>query len=438
MTLRDYQTRTVTQARELVARGSRALCLVIPTGGGKTRTAAAICESAIARGNRVLWCAHRAELVDQAADTLAGLGLAVSVVRADDPRTNPDAPVTVASIPTLAARPGCRPEARIVVLDECHHVAAATWRAIAADYSGAVLLGLTATPERSDGSPLGDVFEEMVVGAQYSDLIRQGHLVDCDVIAPPRRLSSAVAQDPAEAYLEHGRGRPGLVFTATVAESVSCVERLRAAGIRAAHVDGQSTDRADLIRAYRAGELDVLSSCAVLTEGFDAPRAKVAVLARSCGSQLTYLQIVGRVLRPDGTGTALLLDLVGAVHEHGWPTEDRQYSLAGEAIRRASEAEVTIWQCPACGHCQSAAPARRRCPRCGSTMPEPEPLRIARERLERQARNERATPEQQAEALRWLVVRERQAGRSPYRAVHIFRARYHREPTREERASAGI
>jgi superfamily II DNA or RNA helicase len=229
------------------------------------------------------------------------------------------------------------------------------------------------------------------------------------------------------------------VFTATVAESVACTERLRVAGVRAGHIDGSSTDRADLIAAFRAGELDVLSSCAVLTEGFDAPRAKVAVLARGCGSELTYLQIVGRILRPDPSGRrALLLDLVGAVREHGWPTEDRAYSLAGDAIRRASEQEVTIWQCPACGHCQAAAPARRRCPRCDALMPEPEPLRIARLRLDRIARNERTTVDEQAAALRALVVRERNAGRSPYRAVHIFRARYHRDPTRQERSSAGI
>lgn len=438
MTLRPYQTRTIDACRVAVRRGARAMCVVLPTGAGKTRTAVAICESAISRGHRILWCAHRVELVDQAADTIRPYSH-VSILRADDARTDPSAPITVASIPTLAARPDCRPEARIVVFDECHHVTAASWRAVADHYRGAILLGLTATPERSDGTPLGDVFDTLITGATYSELIAAGHLVDCDVVSPPKRLSSAVAQLPAEAYLEQARGVPGLVFTATIAESVACVETLRLAGVRAAHIDGESRDRADLIRQYRAGELDVLSSCAVLTEGFDAPRAKVAVLARGCGSQLTYLQIVGRVLRPDGTGRrALLLDLVGAVHEHGWPTEDRQYALTGQAIRRASEAEVVVWQCRACGHCQTAAPAKRRCPRCGAVMPEPEPLRLERLRLERVARNERTTVEEQGAALRALVVRERAAGRSPYRAVHIFRARYRREPTRQERASAGI
>lgn len=438
MSLRPYQLRAISDVRRAVVAGSRAVCLVMPTGSGKTRTAATMVAGSVARGRPVLWLAHREELIGQAYDTLAPIG-PVSVVRADDPRTVTSAIVTVASIPTLSARPGCRPEAALVIVDECHHVQAGTWSAVVRDYPGAIVVGLTATPERGDGSPLGDVFGAIVVGATYSELLAAGHLCQCDVIAPPRRLSSAVAQAPAEAYLQHARGVPGLVFTATVAESVACTAELDAAGVRAAHIDGSTQDRAGLISRFRAGDLDVLSSCAVLAEGFDAPRAKCAVLARACGSELTYLQIVGRVLRPDGTGRrALLIDLVGAVHEHGWPTDDRTYSLAGEAIKRASAAEVTIWQCPACGHCQSTAPASRRCPRCGGLMPEPEPLRIARERLARIERNARTTPAEQAAALQALVRRERAAGRSPYRAAHVFRARYHREPTREERRSAGI
>jgi DNA repair protein RadD len=433
--LRPYQQRTIAAVRDAVQSGKRAPCVVVPTGGGKTVIASTIAREAVDAGKRVVWLAHREELIDQAARTFSR----ASILRADDPRVDPDALISIASIPTLIAR-GTRPSAELVIIDECHHVTAASWRSVADHYSHAIRIGLTATPERSDGSPLGDVFDHLIVGANYSELIRDGYLVDADVVAPPRRMRGAVADSPSAALLRHLHdGRSALVFTSSVAESIACVNELRGAGIAAAHVDGDTRDRSRIVDAFRSGAVSVLSSCAVLTEGFDAPRAKIAVLARSCSSPLTYLQIVGRVLRPDQSAPstrALVIDLVGAVHEHGWPTDDRSYSLDGIPIRRASADKLVIWQCPACGHCQQHAPASRICPRCGATMPEPKPLRIERLRLERQRRNAAASVADQRAALVRLVALARERGYSVGWAMHVFHARYHRWPTREERAHA--
>lgn len=369
ITLRPYQTRCIETTRKAVAGGSRAPLIVAPTGSGKTTIGVSIASSALTKGGRVLWLAHRRELVEQTVETLARAGVNhVSVLRADDDRADPSAPVVVASVQTMIAR-SLRPDASVVVLDEAHHYVAQQWGALASDYRDAIRVGLTATPERGDGTALGDLFDGLIAAASYSELITAGHLVPCEVVAPSSRLQGQIAVKPWTAYREHGESRPAVIFAATVIDAVETSQQL--AGCRVVHGTMSDRDRDAAVAGFQSGACNILANCYVLTEGWDAPRVEVCIIARGCSHPSTYLQIVGRVLRPfPGKRCALVVDLAGIVHEHGYPTDDREYSLTGEAIRRSVRAE-SIWQCLYCGATRPTTPIDRICPRCAEPLPPP-------------------------------------------------------------------
>lgn len=352
-TLRVLQRRAYAEMRKAYARGVRRLLVCAPTGFGKTILIAFVVVQHIARGGRVLIVVHRRELVRQTWAKLRAAGLDES------------APVVVETVQSLLAR-GSLPPATLVVLDEAHHYVADEWKQLAAAYPEAILLGFTATPERADGAPLGDAFDDMIVAATVPELIELGDLCPCDVIAPPRP-TSALAWDPLAAWLEHADRRPTISFHSGVKEARDQAASFRAIGVAAAHVDGEMPEgeRDAVIEAFCRGDLTVLTNVFCLTEGFDAPRTAVVMLARGCSSTGSYLQMIGRALRPSpGKDAALLIDLRGAVHRHGLPDEARTFSLDGRAISGGGEAPVKT--CASCNH--ACAIACRTCPTCGASF----------------------------------------------------------------------
>jgi superfamily II DNA or RNA helicase len=376
--LRDYQVRAIDLVRGEYRRGRRAVLLVLPTGAGKTATASQLIAWAVARGRRCLFLVHRREIVLDTHRRLVAAGVACGVVMAGEPTL--DAPVQVCSVQTLTAREQ-HPPADLLVWDEAHHCAAETYREIRAQYPAAWHLGLTATPERSDGAPLGDAFEALVAPISVAELVEAGHLAPIDVVAPPTRLQSAIGATPADAWREHGGGRPAVVFTGTIAESRECVAAI---GERAAHIDGSTPrrERDEILRRFERGDLDVVSNCSVLTEGWDSARAEVCVLARGCGSLPVYLQTIGRVRRTGGNAAkrCLLLDLAGAAHEHGMPDEDREWSLTEGQAKRRSDREA-LSTCLHCGAVSRYASRGARCRRCGQPWPEAERVEVRRQQL---------------------------------------------------------
>ena len=364
---RPYQSRAISAVRRLASQGVKRVCLVLPTGGGKTYTAGMLIASALAKGTPALFLCHRVELIQQAADSFRALGMSPSVIcDAADGSYDAASLLQVASIETLFAR-GDRPRAGLIIPDECHHVLATTWRAVTDSYPSAFVLGLTATPQRGDGSPLGDVFERIVVGATYSELLADGKLVDCEVIAAPH-AQKKLAFTPAEAYQRFARGKRAVIFCATVAEATEAAQNIP--GAMPAHGGMNKAERKEALQAH------VISSCALLTEGWNDPSREVGILARSCGHAGLFVQIAGRLLRPaPGKSKALLIDLCGAVHHHGHPLEDREYSLSGQAIKRAAGAR-SLWQCKACGWIAVTPPPNRICGNCDTPLPPPKALAV--------------------------------------------------------------
>jgi superfamily II DNA or RNA helicase len=339
--MRDYQSEAVAAVEDAWSAGMDRPAVVLPTGTGKTVVFAHLADKAKTDG-RVLVLAHRDELVWQAAAKLRSVtGGPVGVVQAGMDET--DAPVVVASVQTLAGerRRERLTGVRTIIVDEAHHATAPTYRTIMSHYNCRAV-GFTATMARGDGRRLGDVWQKIVYQRDIVTMIRAGHLADVRgvrVQVPDLDLSqvstrggdyaegelgtaladSLAPEVVAQAYLEHAPGVPGVLFAPTVDTAYLFADALNGVGVRTGVITGAmpTVERRAILADYEAGRLDVLSNCMVLTEGFDSPRAQVAILARPTASAPLYIQMVGRVLRPyPGKRQALVLDVVGASGRH--------------------------------------------------------------------------------------------------------------------------
>lgn len=252
-----------------------------------------------------------------------------------------------------------------VLTHNCHHYAAEDWQNVITNVRHARLVGLSATPQRTDGKGLKGIFDRLVVSATYSELLALGHLCPCRITAGPEDKEGLAAQ-PLEAYQKHGEGRLTLAFAPTIALAEKWCEEFNNAGIPSACVFGKTADREDILNRFRSGQIRVVWNVSVLTEGFDVPAVDCVLLARSVGNAGLFVQITGRGLRPvPGKEYLRLIDLAGNYRVHGLPTEDRAYSLEGKAIRRAKVQKLR--QCPACGGVAIAW--LRGCPECQYVTP---------------------------------------------------------------------
>lgn len=380
-----HQTRSVHAVRAAWSQGARRICLVLPCGAGKTITASMIVEGAIAKGRRVLWLAHREELLSQAAVPLAEVGVPFGLIKAGRP-TQPRAPIQIASVQTLHSRPELLPpDISIVISDECHHDKATTRQALFGRYDRdrlELVLGLTATPERGDRQPLGEksggIYQHMIVGATVAELQKtmrpDGHpiLVPMRVVGPSRPTKN-LFRAPIDGLVEFGRRadgslRPAILFLSSLEESREANDDACRRGIRSAHVDGSTNDveRERTFDRLKRGELDLVCNVMIATEGFDAPRVEVIGVARGCSAASTWIQMIMRAARSSpstGKRDGLLIDYRGFSHVHGLIQEPREYSLEGRAISRGEKVELR--QCPKCASVFAPAPT---CPDCGHVM----------------------------------------------------------------------
>lgn len=440
--LRSYQLETIEAIRSEIAHGHRSVCVVIPTGGGKTATASEIIRRSVAKGKRCLFVAHRAELIDQAVEALSKAGVNAGAQCASaESAPQPFAPVQVATLQTLIARK-IVPPADLIVFDEAHHAPAATFAKFMAQYPPTtVVLGLTATPERSDGKGLGSMFDALVVGARVKQLIELGHLVPSHIIRPASKLKEfQIAQRPVDAYLQHAKGRRAIVFCARVALAEECRDDFRAAGFRSEFVEGNTAwaERRAAFSALKAGTLDALANVYVATEGFDVPEIDCVILARGIGTAGGYLQMVGRGLRPapwSGKSDLIVIDLTGVSHDHGHAEDDRIYTLDGKGISSPKESVPGIF-CAVCGCIVESYPSTLTpCPECGHAPPPPE-MKVTGDPLVKYASKRAEPQEKRVETFaRW--IRESRAKGWKQKAPHgKYRAVYGEWPPAAIEAAA--
>lgn len=331
MKARAYQHVAINAARGHWANGIRAVLLVAPTGAGKTFLG----QELVAGSGRVLWVAHTRELVLQTARRLAECfgHAAVGIIMPGVP-ARPSARVQVGTVQSLLCRRRLE-HITLIVLDEAHHYAALEWRALEASYPHARLLGLTATPQRRDGEPLGDIFEVLVVAANYSELLRDGYLVPSRAYQPPRPLGNDLAQHPVTAWAKFAEGSQTIMYCGRVELAYSYAQSFRDNGVIAETIEAETPkrERDRIIERFTAGKTCVLTNVFALTEGIDIPSTRTVILARSFDYVGGFIQATGRMLRPHpGKSDAILIDLTGATYKHGLPTDDRKYSLSGRGI----------------------------------------------------------------------------------------------------------
>ncbi len=386
--LRPYQSTAIDALRQKIREGKKRIVLVMPTGGGKTILAAAMIRSAIARGSRSLFFAHRRELIDQTVEKLNSFSVECGVVMAKDRRRDDYLPVQVASVQTLVRRLDRKPAANIVFVDECHHATSETYQRVLDAYPDAIIIGLTATPWRSDKIGLDDIYDDSVLATTPAELMELGALVYYDAFAydaPDLHEVGLSAGDfnqndlalacntkvlvgsVVREYVAHASGRRAIVFPVNIAHSLHLVDEFRAAGYTAEHVDCNTPKdrRKEVITRFKTGNLTILSSVGVLTEGFDAPAAEVCILARPTKSLTLFIQMVGRVLRPSpetGKVRALIHDHAGNTLRHGFIEEPRSY-----ALRATPNSVRALHTCPAC-HKIFFTIKDGRCPHCNALI----------------------------------------------------------------------
>ncbi len=331
-TLYPFQTRARREVYAAIRAGRKAILLVSPAGSGKSTMASAIAADVVSRSKRVVWFAHRDELIEQGRQTLAEFGVRSGV--------------TLMTYQTATAR-GEAPEADLAIFDEAHHLSEDNdWARVRQAYAGVTCLGLTATPERADGAAL-EGFDHLVTAALYSELLALNAehptkgIVPCRILRAPRTLKGKeILQRPVDSYISEAPGSIAVVFGGTVAACQTFVDDFRAAGVAAelVHAGLSREDRRAVLARWRAGTTRVVCNVGILTEGFDFPGIATVILARGCGSPGLYIQMTARGLRPAaGKREMLLLDLAGVSWQEGFgsPTADRVYSLDGAGIRLA-------------------------------------------------------------------------------------------------------
>jgi len=354
--LRPYQKEALVRVTEAYKAGKRRVLVSLPTGTGKTVVFAHL-PSALRMKKRLLVLAHREELLVQAQDRFRSVDpqLKVELEQAGT-RASDDARVVVASVPTLARSKGARlsrlnpDDFSIIVVDEAHHAVAPTYRLILDHFglfvrdASRLLIGFTATPRRGDHQGLGEVFEEVCYARDLREMISEGYLapmsgwrVDtevsldsvkvragdfvesqlADVVNTPMRNEMLVT-----AYRDLAHGRRTIVFCVNVVHAQAVQAAFAESGVSAAAVWGaQPKDerRATLAR-FSGGELDVVTNCNLLTEGFDEPRVDCVIMARPTRSKLLYAQMVGRGTRlhPDKRDL-LVIDIADNSRTHQLP-----------------------------------------------------------------------------------------------------------------------
>lgn len=341
---------------------------VAATGAGKTVCFSYITKGAIARGKRIMIMAHREFILDQIGKALDQFGVRYGFIRQGHSLTT-DA-VQIAMVQTLGKRLDRIPPPDIAIVDECHHAVSPTYRNIMDSWRDIYWLGVTATPQRLDGRGLGDVFTDMVLGPQTWDLIPQGYLADFRYLAPPKQLDlsgiktrggdyaldqlakatdrATITGDAIGHYREHIRGAPSVAFCCNIAHAEHVAAQFRDAGLPAASIDGSMSgaERRRILDDLARGHIRVLTSCDLISEGFDLPAVSGIILLRASKSLAWYLQAIGRGLRtkPDG-GVATILDHVGNIERHGAPAMPRVWTLDS---RKRKPDEVHVKTCQVC------------------------------------------------------------------------------------------
>jgi len=379
LNLRPYQIDIISKTHASMRSGHRAPIISSPTGSGKTAMFAWLANQTQLKNNTVWFLVHRRELMDQTIDTFKRFDIPLDRVH-------------IGMVATVANRPEKLPKPDLIIIDEAHHSSATTWLKIIKQFPEAYLIGLTATPCRLDGKPLGAVYDDLIQGVTPKELIDQGYLSQYRYFAPSvadlsglgKRGSDFDQEQAAELLsqravfgdvIHHWRTFANklqtICYCSSVKHSQATAEAFQAEGINAVHFDGNTPaeQRRQIVADFRAGKIMVLCNVDLIGEGFDVPDCWCCILLRPTTSLGLFIQQAGRALRPQPGKTAIILDHVGNYSRHGLPDDPREWSLTDTikpAKQYGSDGKLTVRQCDACYFTFKSGPSV--CPNCGAEL----------------------------------------------------------------------
>lgn len=410
--LRPYQQKCVTEVGQQFRLGFRAVLLVAPTGAGKTVMFSYMADTYLSRRKRVLIVAHRKELISQASKKLKAAGIPHGII-APWAEQVPEL-VQVGSVQTLRGRLGKLPRFDLIVIDEAHHSVAGDWACLLASQPQALVCGVTASPERTDGKSLGvndgGVYESMVLGPTIAELIALGFLTPAKVYAPSipdmigirtkkgdfdtTQLAKLMGKpeciaNVVEHYRKHADGLPTICFCPSVEVAEEYAAAFRNAGYRsvAAHGDMEPDERTKALAGLETGAVQVVTACDLISEGVDVPCVACVILCRPTKSLGLHIQQIGRGLRPmEGKTCLIVLDFAGNTLRFGLPDTEYQWSLDALPRNKKERAAPSGWVCD-CGTVNT--PRTMQCTECeefrtieGARTEKPELHPVALEELD--------------------------------------------------------
>jgi DNA or RNA helicases of superfamily II len=398
--LRDYQEDNFNQLRHAYAKGNKRVLYQAATGSGKTVVASMVAKLAVEKGNRVMPVAHRRELILQFAKKLNEMDLNCGIVMAGEP-LQVYKEIQVGSIQTLwrrflKVRKIHLHDPDLIIIDEAHRSLSNTYLKLLEAFPKAWVLGLTATPVRTDGRGLGHIYEEMVQSPSVKELTDYGHLVpvipyggsvgdlkgikatagDYNKKELEERMNLPnLVGDCVQNWLKHAEGRPTLSFCSGVKHSIALAEAYQSVGVKAVHIDANThkDDRDEVLGQLERKEIDIITNCMVYTEGTDCPAISCVQSANPSKAISKYLQQIGRGMRPhkeSGKDNCIFLDHSGATARHGFVEEPIPWTLDTKGklhveIAKAREQSLKQFECVDCGNIWSG---KIRCPMCGRKL----------------------------------------------------------------------
>lgn len=371
MQLRPYQTDLITKIKTELWQGKRSVCAVLGCGGGKSVICADIAKSATDKGNCVLFLVHRIELCRQIRDTFKTYGVNMALC-------------DIGMVQTITRRLNKIPAPQIIITDEAHHCVSATYRRIYDYFPQALLLGFTATPCRMNEGGLGAVYESLVESVSTKWLVENSYLAPFKYYSvkladatnlhtaqgdyDSRELAALMEQkaiygDTVSNYMRIANGKQAIIYLSSIEASKETAAAFIDHCIYAVHLDGTTPkdEREKTMSKFRAGNIKVLCNCSIFSEGLDVPDCECVILLRPTKSLTLYIQQSMRSMRYKPGKTAIIIDHVGNVFQHGFPDEAREWTL--ESKKRKQENSVHVKQCPDCYACMPTL--TKVCPQCG-------------------------------------------------------------------------
>lgn len=342
MNLRPYQQEAKAAIFSEWEKGNKKTLLVLPTGTGKTIVFAKVAEECVRTGERVLIMAHRAELLEQAADKIKkSTGLVCSVEKAEQSCLGSWFRIVVGSVQSLTREKRLQQFNKdyfnTIIIDEAHHSISDSYQNVLQYFDNAKSLGVTATPDRGDMKNLGQYFNSLAYEYTLPKAIRDGYLCKIKAQTIPIKLDLTGvgmqsgdfkaadvgnALDPylkqiAQEMVNYCKGRKTVVFLPLIKTSQKFRDILAETGFRAVEVNGQSEDRSQILQDFESGRYDVLCNSMLLTEGWDCPSVDCIIVLRPTKIRSLYAQMVGRGTRlHPGKEELLLLDFLWHTERH--------------------------------------------------------------------------------------------------------------------------